>query len=357
MNTSGNRSANSLKLLKNKANNLTEKGKEMGRQVSNSVKSKIGNVTERMKSVTNQIPTAGLESLAASTSKFAESNTAISKFIFILFLLILFLFFFNVGVMLLQSLMGNNKNPILLDGLVTAKKTTLISVNPNEAGSVPIYRSVNEDQGAEFTWNVWFFVDGLNPKNPSYSRIFSKGSENSSLGLKPYCSDNSSDESCRNVFNSSPGLFLTQKNRTLFPNTKAPTVTNNHVTLALVLNTFKTSTGETMAETINIENVPMKKWVCATIRVQQTTVDVYINGTMTQRKKLSNLPRQNYYDVKVGDTNDGFDGAISSLRYYSKALSYDDIQSIFGKGPNLNSLDKHGLNGKDYLSINWYYKN
>jgi len=364
---SRNQNVNSVKLLQNKASNLTEKGKELGKQAANSMKSKIGNVGEKIKNATNQIPTAGLEAVGAKASQFAESNTAISKFIFILFLLIVTLFLFNVGVMALQAMMGYNKNPILLDGMVTAKKTTLISVNPNEPGSVPVYRSVNEDQGVEFTWNVWFFIDGLNPKIPTYSRIFSKGSENASLDLSNFCSSTATDdESCRNIFNSSPGLFISQavKGTTMAPFIdQEGNPSKNHVKLVLVMNTYikkgnaTDMTNQTnFAESITIDNVPMKKWVCATIRVQQTTVDIYINGTMTQRKKLANLPKQNYYDVKVGDTTDGFDGAISSLRYYSKALSYDDIQSLFGKGPNLKSLDMTGLAGKDYLSTNWYYK-
>lgn len=364
---SGNQNGNSLKLLQNKASNLTEKGKELGKQAANSMKSKIGNVGNKLKNATNQIPTAGLESVSAKASQFADSNTAISKFIFILFLLIVTLFLFNVGVMALQAMMGYNKNPILLDGMVTAKKTTLISVNPNEPGSVPVYRSVNEDQGAEFTWNVWFFIDGLNPKDPTYSRIFSKGSENASLGLSNFCSSTATDdESCRNIFNSSPGLFISKavKGTTMTPFIdKEGNPSKNHVKLVLVMNTYIKKGNATdlanqtnFAESITIDNVPVKKWVCATIRVQQTTVDIYINGTMTQRKKLANLPKQNYYDVKVGDTTDGFDGAISSLRYYNKALSYDEVQSLFGKGPNLKSLDMTGLAGKDYLSTNWYYK-
>ncbi len=353
---------NSIKLLQNKAgnlagkaSNLANKGRELGKQASNAVKSRISNVSEKVKNV--QLPSAGLN-LAARASQFAESNTAISKFIFILFMLFVFLFLFNIGVMGLQSLLGYKKNPILLDGMTVAKKTTIINVNPNDPGSVPIYRSVNEDQGAEFTWNVWFFIDGLNPNNPTYSRIFSKGSENNALGLKSLCTPD--HPSCKNIFNSSPGLFVS-KNKSSISALPFPTEnSSNHVNLVLMLNTFiKPKSGgskTTFAESVTIENVPMKKWVCATIRVQQTTVDIYINGNMTQRKKLSNLPVQNYYDVKVGDTDDGFDGAISSLRYYNKALSYDEVQSLFGKGPNLKSLDNHGLAGKDYLSTNWYYK-
>jgi hypothetical protein len=79
---------------------------------------------------------------------------------------------------------------------------------------------------------------------------------------------------------------------------------------------------------------------------------------MTQRKKLNNLPVQNYYDVLVGDNPNGFTGSVSSLRYFNKALGYDEIQNLFGKGPNLKSLENNGISpqGTDYISMNWYYK-
>jgi hypothetical protein len=259
----------------------------------------------------------------------------------------------------MQSFLGSSKQPTLLDGMVAANKITKISVNPNTKNSVPIYRSINEDQGLEFTWNIWFFVDSVNENNPSYSRIFSKGSENQSLKLNVPSS--CSDDTCKNVFNSSPGLFITQnkQNDSIFPNSVSPTLVSNHINLLLVINTFQPSqSNQSYAESITIENIPVQKWVCATIRVQQTTVDIYINGVMTQRKKLNNLPIQNYYDVLVGDNNNGFNGSIASLRYFNKAIGYDEIQNIFGKGPNLTSLEKSGIlpNGVDYISMNWYYK-
>jgi hypothetical protein len=218
---------------------------------------------------------------------------------------------------------------------------------------------VNEDQGIEFTWNIWFFIESLNINSPTYSRIFSKGSQNSNLELN--IPSNCTDRSCKNIFNNSPGLFITQnrQNDSILPNSIVPTKLDNHVNLLLLLNTFKLSEKNTeFAESITIENVPVQKWVCATIRVQQNTVDIYINGTMTQRKVLNNVPIQNYYDVVVGDVNDGFNGSISSLRYYNKALGYDEIQGVFGKGPNLKTLDNAGIssNMTDYISMNWYYK-
>lgn len=344
----------------NKLENISEKGKEFTNTVREKVSSLTGRVKNTIKETTDQVQVPSqFGAIQNRVNSFTESNTAISKFVFIILLLLLFVLFFNLGVWLIQSLIGSSRQPILLDGMVASNKITKVSVNPNVKDSVPIYRSINEDQGLEFTWNIWFYVDSLNPNNPSYSRIFSKGSENQSLDLN--IPSNCTDPSCKNVFNSSPGLFITQnrQNDSVFPNSINPTPLTNRVNLILLVNTFQPSqSNQEFAESITIENVPVQKWVCATIRVQQTTVDIYINGVMTQRKKLNNLPRQNYYDVLIGDNNNGFNGSISSLRYFNKAIGYDEIQTLFAKGPNLKSLEKSGLspNGTDYISMNWYYK-
>jgi len=358
-------SVNRPKSFPNSIANKIEAVSDKTREFTNTVKEKVGNITGKVKNAvrdtTEQIPPSyGTQwnALQSGVSSFAESNTAISKFVFIILLMFLFVLLFNLGVWMIQSLMGSNRQPLLLDGMVSANKTTTVSVNPNVKNSKPLYRSINEDQGLEFTWNVWFYVDSLNNTNPSYSRIFSKGSTNQALNLN--LPSNCTDDSCKNIFNSSPGLFITQnkQNDSVFPNVIGPSVIPNHINLMMLINTFQPSqSNQEYAETITIENIPMQKWVCATIRVQQTTVDIYINGVMTQRKKLNNLPRQNYYDVLIGDQNNGFQGNISSLRYFNKAIGYDEIQSLFSKGPNLKSLESSGImNGVDYISLNWYYK-
>lgn len=361
-------SRNITREIKNTFNKKVSNVAQKSKNITASIKDKAQVVSEKInnavKGVSDKIPGSVVNQytqLSNAATKFTESNTAISKFVFIIVVLMLFLFLFNLGCIAIQKMWGSKKDPILMDGLVAANRTTKISVNPNVTDSVPIYRSVNEDQGIEFTWNIWFFIESLNPNLPTYSRIFSKGSDNKSLQLKRQDNCNEKDSSCFNVFNSSPGLFITQnrQNDSVFPNAVAPSKLNNHVNLILLLNTFQTSKNNSQfAESITIENVPVQKWVCATIRVQQTTVDIYINGVMTQRKILNNLPRQNYYDVTVGDENDGFLGSISTLRYFNKALGYDEIQRIYGKGPNLKSISNNGLsyNMSDYISMNWYYK-
>jgi len=367
---SGNASKNSIT---SKITNVLEKGKETlnvvkekGKEVANVVKEKAQNVSGQIKNTVKPedkpIVSSSMftfDSISEKTSQFADSNTAITKFVFIVILLLLTVVFFQIGSWLIQYFMGVSKNPILLDGMVSSNKLRKISVNPNETESVPIYRSINEDQGIEFTWNVWFFIESLNPSNPTYSRIFSKGSDNGNMNLT--LPNDCMGDTCKQIFNSSPGLFITQNKQqdSVFPNSVSPIRDHNNVNMILTLNTFQASDkNKEFAESITVENMPVQKWVCVTIRVQQTTVDIYINGMMTQRKHLNNLPRQNYYDVMVGDSTSGFAGSIASLRYFNSALGYDEIQNLYGKGPNLKSLEADGLspNGVDYISMNWYYK-
>ncbi len=124
------------------------------------------------------------------------------------------------------------------------------------------------------------------------------------------------------------------------------------------MNTFDSSNNKTPYEKIIVENVPIQKWVCCTIRSQGVAVDVYINGMLKKRVNLNNIPKQNYYDVFIGEKS-GFNGYISSLRYYNYAIGYDEIQSLFSAGPSLKMLANDSMpSGKnDYLSVNWYFNN
>jgi hypothetical protein len=212
----------------------------------NTMKEKVKNVSGQVKN--NPVDQPGtsmfsLGSLQAKTNQFVESNTAITKFVFIVILLILFVLFFQLGSWLIQYFLGASKSPILLNGMVSANKLKKISVNPNESESFPIYRSINEDQGIEFTWNVWFFIDSLNPSSPTYSRIFSKGSDNGNLTLN--IPSDCTDDSCKNIFNNSPGLFITQNKQrdSILPNAITPEKDVRNVNMILLLNILNDDIG------------------------------------------------------------------------------------------------------------------
>ena len=117
-----------------------------------------------------------------------------------------------------------------------------------------------------------------------------------------------------------------------------------------VMNTF-----ENPNETIIVPDIPLNKWVNVIIRCDNTTLDVYINGTVIKRHQLSGVPKQNYDDVYMA-ANGGFSGYISNLWYYNYALGTSAIETIVENGPNLNMKDKDMLQSEPYyLSLRWFF--
>jgi hypothetical protein len=351
------------KTLSQQATKALNKFVEIGDKLKNTAIKTKNNISEGMnstkkkieeKTIQNPNVMKPLDSLVTITTQFEQSNSAITKFVFIILMLILFIIGFQAGMYIIQTFIGPKRNPILVDGLVDSNKVLSLSADPNRTDSKPIYRSINQSQGLEFTWSVWFYIENIG--NGRYQRIFSKGGGDKNLSSSNISSAILVDQK---VLVSSPGLFIT--NYTLegesFP-LQGTNLDKTHGNLLLILNTFQPSNSDTeFAEYIIVNNIPINKWVNCSIRVENTTVDMYINGVMTQRHTLNNLPRQNYYDTYVGDTiEDGFIGNISYLRYYDRALRYDEIQDIFGKGPNLKKIDDTSiLPGNDYISTSWYY--
>ena len=81
-----------------------------------------------------------------------------------------------------------------------------------------------------------------------------------------------------------------------------------------------------------IENLPLRKWLHFAVVQKNTYMDVYVNGTITNRHYPQGVMKQNYYDLHIGQ-NGGFNGYISRLKYDNNALSAVEIQNIYKKGP------------------------
>lgn len=259
-----------------------------------------------------------------STSEFLESNSLIAKFSFLLLVIFVFIILLRLGASLLTWVFSYSEDPVLFRGMKDGKTMSRISTNPNSPNSIPILRSRNRTDGLEFTWSVWIFIDDPIYKQDQYKHVFSRGNDahdNDGI-MKP---------------NNAPGLYLTP-------------ITNNQQNLLIRMNTF-----EQMNEDILVEDIPINKWVNIIIRCDQHQLDVYINGILTKRHILQGVPKQNYDDVWV-TLNGGFDGYVSELRYFARAIGLGKIQTIVNSGPNLR------MQGSDitkaipqYLSTRWYF--
>ena len=257
------------------------------------------------------------------TREFLESNSLVAKFAFLLLVIFCFIILLRIGITVISYIFKPNESPHLMDGMVDATQMIVYQQDPSNNGAVTIYRSVNANDGIEFTWSLWIFINNLNSGNSNiYKHIFSKGNANMLENGLTYP-------------NNAPGLYIA-------PNTNA---------LVLLMNTFNV-----INEEIIIPDIPINKWVNVIIRCQNTTLDVYINGTISRSINLIGVPKQNYGDVFVG-MNGGFDGYISNLWYYNYALGTAAIQNIAARGPNTKMIGSNGMNDRhfDYLSLRWFF--
>lgn len=266
----------------------------------------------------------GFFSTSNGSSGFLESNSLVAKFAFILLVIFAFVILLRVGVTIIGYLFKPNGSPRLISGMIDATQQLVFYQDPSgSTSSSTIYRSVNQTDGLEFTWSVWINITNLVYLDGRFRHIFYKGNSNlSSNGL--------------NFPNNAPGLYIA-------PDTNA---------LVIMMNTFNA-----INEEIIIPDIPLNKWVNIIIRCENTTLDVYINGTISRSVELHGIPKQNYGDVYVA-ANGGFQGNISDLWYFNYALGTADIQRIFDNGPNTTLVNAGPTASKDYndyLSLRWFF--
>ena len=291
------------------------------------------NIEQGYNSVKNSI-SQGLDSFsekvnenAEASSSFLSSNTIVAKFAFIVLIIIVFVILLNLGIILLSKATGPSSNPFLINGMISGSTSRTITQDPSNRSSVPINRSNNESEGLEFTYSVWLYVDDIGQTGSNtllYKHIFNKG-------------DKQYDETTGIAINNGPGVYL---------EAPASSVSPEQAKILVVMDSYKGK------NEIEIDDFPIKKWVCLIIRAQNTAIDVYVNGSIAQRLIMDEVPKQNYYDMNVAQ-NGGFTGNISSLRYYERALNIFEIKQVLEKGPNMSN-DLTSGSYFNYLSNLWY---
>ena len=271
--------------------------------------------------------------------KINMSTNFFSKLGLMIVLIFIVIITVKLSVKLAGYLFSASRNPYLFKGLIDGSDKKIFTQDPGSSNPITILRSNNEKDGLEFTWSTWLLIkEGTTNFDDSgtFKHIFSKGNDN-------ILTDNETDNEIKSMYslndgmvwpNSSPGLYLhTNKN-----------------SLRVTMNTF----GDIM-EKIDVDGIPVNKWVNVIIRVKGIMLDVYVNGTIVVRHYLSAVPKQNYGSVYVG-LNGGFNGSQSCLRYFSYALEPGAIASIVDSGPCLKRLDtQYDKSTPRYLSNRWYF--
>lgn len=281
----------------------------------------LGNISNSVRDFKSTVENSVSEfSPTSAGNEFMQSNSIVSKFVFLMLVLVVFMILMNFGIKLISYFMTPSRSPYIVRGVIGGNSRRVISQDPSKSGAITIYRSNNQETGMEFTWNVWVKVDGVGA-NDKRDHIFSKGG-NGRATASGYMNANA------------PGLYLDASSNKLI---------------------FKMD-GQTSDTgiTAEIPNIPMKRWFNVSIRLENKVLDIYINGTVAKRVVFDSVPRQNYDDIFVC-YNGGFMGSLSGLRYYDRALNVFQINNIVMAGPSLKSDDDpDNPSTFDYLSGRWF---
>jgi len=307
-----------------------------------------GGVLENINNYFNTIIPYETQKKFGNFSEFLSSNTMIARGTFLLGVLIFFSILFYIGSKLVYYFLSPSETPFLISGMKDATEALTISQHMGQKTTIPILRSVNEYGGVEFTYSFWIYINDVNYNEAiDYKHVFNKGSSPSSQG-----------EGGSGLFgpNNAPGVYLYNGKK----NYSDALMINYPVLGMLVrLNVFHNneSVNKPYYDDIYVDAIPIKKWVGVIIRVtSQNICDIYINGTLTKRHKLSNIVKQNYDNLYV-NYNGGFSGNLSDLKYYNYAVGTLEIDSVTARGPNLKIKSNSNIEKAkpQYLSTHWYF--
>ena len=214
-------------------------------------------------------------------------------------------------------------------------KTKVLIQNPNVTGSMPISLSDNERTGIEFTYSFYLHVhQSTFTSDEGLLHIFHKGYPTQFPLL-------------------APGVYMRSDTNTL----------------RIYMNTYKTWNNY-----VEIENIPISKWVHIVIVCKDNSLEVYINGNLKKKMSFDGfVPYQNYEDIICFSNHKlilkttftpslkhdltvfkAMTGMLSRLSYFSYALCYAEIQQLMNEGPS-NKMDS-SLNADvpPYLSDTWW---
>jgi hypothetical protein len=214
--------------------------------------------------------------------------------------------------------------PYIIPNTKNAKFPLNISQDSTNINYIPINRSDGRD-GIQFTYGFWFLIDNLEYKKGEWKHMFHKGNPSS-------------------FPNRAPGVYIhpTQNTIRVYMNTQ-----------------------DNILEYVDVDNIPLRKWVYMNVILKQnttdtkigtqgtTTLDVYINGYSKVRKELKSLPKQNDDDLWV-NMYGGFEGYMSNMKYYPYAVDFDEINKNIKIGPSAsNCIDTNEV--PPYLDDNWWF--
>ena len=312
-----NRNRNVNNNRNNNKNNNNNKKNNNNNTVKNNNNNKNNNKNKNNNNNRNKAIAVGMMNNTMVKAEAMYNNIKSSTTLMTIIKVIGGIIIFMVIVHIVKKMYLSYKNyylnsPYLLEGTKNAKHARVISQNPENTNYIAIKKSENRD-GIEFTYSWWFMIDNFTYKKGEWKHMFHKGNASS-------------------YPNRAPGVWIHPE--------------ENIIRIYM-------NTQSNILKHIDVDNIPVRKWVHMAIILKNKVMEVYVNGYMKTRKDFTSLPRQNDGDFWMNMFG-GFEGYMSRLRYYSYAIDYNELDNTISKGPSGSACIDTG-ESPPYLDDNWWY--
>tara|TARA_B100001093_G_C26811475_1_gene1007766 strand:+ start:459 stop:1385 length:927 start_codon:yes stop_codon:yes gene_type:complete len=244
-----------------------------------------------------------------------SQNTSIVKdvIVAVLVLIVVGVLVYFATNFLRKYLLGKSDQPWILQDSKNSKNSLVVTQDPRNENSITLYRSDDAASGAEFTYSFWFAIENMEYKYGELKHMFHKGNKSGNP-------------------NRAPGVFLHPTSNTIL----------------VYMNTVNN-----IMEHVEIKNIPLRRWVHMAIILKGQYLDVYVNGFLRKRHELSSVPKQNFGDLWL-NLNGGFDGYMCKMRYYRRAIEYNEVENVVRGGPSEAVCGDTGEK-PPYLDDNWWF--
>lgn len=239
------------------------------------------------------------------------------------------------------------KTNIIFDGQYDASELnsyTPIRQNNNDNGIINNMIWSNEidtNESSNFMMSLWFAIDNWS-HNVGYEKnilfLAFDNDSNIQASTAPGLENTTSLSRRKSGLNNNAKIY---KNL----NIALDKYENNLLIDIETVKTNSTTTNSTSDITrYVIKNIPIQKWNCLTISIDNRTMDVYLDGKLRNsfilhnvyQRKIGGTVKKNIYLGNVGTSGKGFKGYIHRLRYESHSINSQTAYNIYKEGVHSN---------------------
>ena len=106
--------------------------------------------------------------------------------------------------------------------------------------------------------------------------------------------------------------------------------------------------GDAVNHTCTLENVPIQAWANVIVTLNNRSLDIYLDGKLVRTCVLPGVPKMTSGIPLVITPNGGFEGYVSNVSYFSRAVNPREAYAIYREGPGgsnwlSNAFNKYRL--------------